>query len=96
MTQLTCPKCGTSFETEARTNTRCRRCKHVVNVPRGRRNGPNVSRHFFGASLEALDAALWRLPADDDPDPDLDGAIAALGEPLASAMRLYIEYLVTT
>lgn len=34
-TTLTCPKCGASFETTATTNTRCRSCRHVVNVPRG-------------------------------------------------------------
>lgn len=32
MTTITCPRCGTSFETAARTNTRCRSCKTVVRV----------------------------------------------------------------
>ncbi|MDA8300240.1 MAG: hypothetical protein M0005_01550 [Actinomycetota bacterium] len=44
MTVVTCPACGLSFETAATTNTRCRRCRKVVNigplveavVPRGR------------------------------------------------------------
>ena len=30
--QLTCPACGLTFETQATTNTRCRRCRKVVNV----------------------------------------------------------------
>ena len=41
-TLLTCPKCGSSFETNATTNTRCRSCRHVVNVPRG---NPSAPRH---------------------------------------------------
>lgn len=32
--QLTCPACGLTFPTEARTNTRCRRCRKVVSVSR--------------------------------------------------------------
>jgi hypothetical protein len=36
--QLTCPACGLTFETQATTNTRCRRCRKVVNV--GARNRP--------------------------------------------------------
>jgi hypothetical protein len=31
---LTCPACGLTFETHATTNTRCRRCRKVVNVRR--------------------------------------------------------------
>jgi hypothetical protein len=33
---LTCPRCGHTFETRATTNTRCRRCRFVVRVPRPR------------------------------------------------------------
>jgi len=33
-TTLTCPRCGGSFETKAVTNTRCRQCRKVVQVPR--------------------------------------------------------------
>ena len=33
VTTVTCKRCGLSFETEATTNTRCRRCKTVVRVP---------------------------------------------------------------
>lgn len=33
MTTITCKTCGHSFETEARTNTRCRSCKAVVRIP---------------------------------------------------------------
>jgi hypothetical protein len=32
MTSITCPACGLSFETAATTNTRCRRCRKVVNI----------------------------------------------------------------
>ena len=32
MATITCPRCGYRFETAARTNTRCRRCKTVVRV----------------------------------------------------------------
>lgn len=31
---ITCPRCGLAFETQATTNTRCRRCRHVVRVGR--------------------------------------------------------------
>lgn len=34
MTSVTCPKCGLTFETRAVTNTRCRRCRYVVNIGR--------------------------------------------------------------
>jgi len=33
-TTLTCPRCGASFETKAVTNTRCRHCRKVVQIPR--------------------------------------------------------------
>jgi hypothetical protein len=29
---VTCPACGSSFETTAITKTRCRRCRQVVNI----------------------------------------------------------------
>ena len=32
MRTITCPTCGLSFETSATTNTRCRRCRKVVNI----------------------------------------------------------------
>lgn len=35
---LTCPACGLSFETQASTNTRCRRCRKVINI--GARRSP--------------------------------------------------------
>jgi DNA-directed RNA polymerase subunit RPC12/RpoP len=40
VTTITCKRCGFSFETEATTNTRCRRCKTVVRVSVAARN-PN-------------------------------------------------------
>ena len=43
-TTITCKRCGLSFETEATTNTRCRRCRAVVRVPAAARN-PNGSGH---------------------------------------------------
>jgi DNA-directed RNA polymerase subunit RPC12/RpoP len=39
--QLTCPACGLTFETEATTNTRCRRCRKVINI--GARGRPEAS-----------------------------------------------------
>lgn len=29
---ISCPNCGLAFETQATTNTRCRRCKAVVRI----------------------------------------------------------------
>jgi len=40
VTTITCKRCGCCFETEATTNTRCRRCRTVVRVPPSARN-PN-------------------------------------------------------
>jgi hypothetical protein len=37
MSTITCPGCGFEFETSAVTNTRCRRCRKVVNIGRTRR-----------------------------------------------------------
>ncbi len=34
MLTVNCPECGLAFETAARTNTRCHRCRKVVNVGR--------------------------------------------------------------
>lgn len=31
---ISCPSCGLAFETRATTNTRCRRCRHVVRIGR--------------------------------------------------------------
>ena len=54
VTTITCKRCGLSFETEATTNTRCRRCRDVVRVPAGARN-PNGSgsrrEHTLGLVL---------------------------------------------
>ena len=57
VTTITCKRCGLSFETEAKTNTRCRRCRAVVRVPAAARN-PNGSgrvgstrEHTFGVVL---------------------------------------------
>jgi DNA-directed RNA polymerase subunit RPC12/RpoP len=38
VTTITCKRCGFSFETEATTNTRCRRCRAVVRVRTAARN----------------------------------------------------------
>ena len=54
VTTITCKHCGCSFETEATTNTRCRRCRTVVRVPASARNpnGSGSSReHTFGIVL---------------------------------------------
>ena len=57
MTTITCSRCGYRFETAARTNTRCRRCRAVVRVPAAARSA-NDSRgtgskgeHTFGVVL---------------------------------------------
>jgi hypothetical protein len=54
VTTITCKRCGFSFETEATTNSRCRRCKTVVRVPAAVRN-PNGSdsgrEHTLGVVL---------------------------------------------
>lgn len=57
MATITCPRCGYRFETAARTSTRCRRCKTVVQVPAAARstNGSGVARprgeHSIGIVL---------------------------------------------
>ncbi len=54
MTTITCKRCGLSFETEATTNTRCRRCRTVVRVPAAARspNGSGSTReHSLGIIL---------------------------------------------
>jgi hypothetical protein len=52
---ITCKRCGCSFETEATTNTRCRRCRTVVRVPVAARSGSGGSgfkgEHTFGVVL---------------------------------------------
>ncbi|MHB1781823.1 MAG: TFIIB-type zinc ribbon-containing protein [Acidimicrobiales bacterium] len=76
MTTLTCPKCGTTFETSATTNTRCRSCRHVVNVPRGgssapRRAASNVSRTAVGLVLDCGHPfAVYDEDAAAEADPD--------------------------
>ncbi|MGO9197346.1 MAG: hypothetical protein ACLQK4_09485 [Acidimicrobiales bacterium] len=47
MTTITCKRCNLSFETEATTNTRCRRCRAVVRVPASAR----TREHTFGIVL---------------------------------------------
>jgi hypothetical protein len=56
MVTISCPRCGFRFETAARTNTRCRRCKTVVRVPAAaRRTGSggagSKGEHTFGVVL---------------------------------------------
>lgn len=53
MTTVTCGRCGHSFETQARTNTRCRRCRTVVHVGRSGHRGMTASS---GASVQRLSA----------------------------------------
>lgn len=54
MTSVTCPRCYSTFETAAVTNTRCRNCRHVVNI--GRRRG-GTSRSAHGTSAPRADEA---------------------------------------
>ena len=57
VTIITCKRCRLSFETEATTNTRCRRCRTVVRVPAAARNPNGAGRpgstreHTFGIVL---------------------------------------------
>jgi hypothetical protein len=57
VTTVTCKRCGCSFETEATTNTRCRRCRTVVRVPAAARNQNgfgllgSTKEHTFGVVL---------------------------------------------
>jgi hypothetical protein len=54
VTTITCKRCGLSFQTQATTNTRCRRCRAVVRVPAaaGNLNGSGSRReHTFGVVL---------------------------------------------
>jgi len=57
MAIITCPRCGYRFETAARTNTRCRRCKTIVRIPAAARSayGSGVAgskgEHAFGIVL---------------------------------------------
>ena len=57
MATITCPRCGYRFQTAARTNTRCGRCKTVVRVPAAARStsGSAVAgsrgEHGFGIVL---------------------------------------------
>lgn len=53
---ITCPACGLTFETQATTNTRCRRCRKVVNIGR--------SATSAGGSSDRLPASA---PIDDVP-----------------------------
>jgi len=53
---ITCPRCGYRFETAARTNTRCRRCRAVVRVPASARDpdgsgAGSTRKHTFGIIL---------------------------------------------
>lgn len=43
---ITCPRCGHQFSTEARTNTRCRQCRTVVNIGRS----ASASRPLYARS----------------------------------------------
>ena len=57
VTTITCKRCECSFETEATTNTRCRRCRAVVRVPTAARN-PNGSRHLGSTREHTLGGVL--------------------------------------
>lgn len=63
---ITCPRCGLDFETRATTNTRCRRCRHVVRVGR--------------SPARAAPRQLEESTPDDvtDDEPTADDAFAAI------------------
>jgi hypothetical protein len=56
-TTVTCKRCGISFETEATTNTRCRRCRTVVRVPAAAR----TSEHTVGIVLLDCGHPAWAI-----------------------------------
>jgi len=59
---ISCPKCGTTFETSARTNTRCRSCRYVCNIPRsGSGTHPVPARQQPARDSAPLDLALLQL-----------------------------------
>jgi DNA-directed RNA polymerase subunit RPC12/RpoP len=59
---VACSRCGLAFETRATTNTRCRRCRHVVNVRAvNQRRQPDVSCADGGRAI-TLDSAMVALP----------------------------------
>lgn len=55
MANLTCPACGLSFETTATTNTRCRRCRKVVNIGASQRRAARAE--LGGSYYESADDA---------------------------------------
>ena len=54
MTNITCPRCATTFETEATTATRCRRCAYVVHIGRSAPR-PTPVRPMTTAQLDSND-----------------------------------------
>lgn len=55
MTTVTCPRCGLAFETAAVTNTRCRRCRTVVQVGPRRAARPTAPTQAPPTVTEGLD-----------------------------------------
>jgi hypothetical protein len=74
---VTCSGCGLSFETAARTNTRCKRCRKVVNVER-------QHRHTSGHETDPLESGSGALDGY-GPSPYLIG----LGVGAAAAVALW-------
>jgi hypothetical protein len=83
---VTCPRCGTTFDTAAITNTRCRRCRYVVNIGRQPRSSPST----VGASTPSPSApGLTSAPASFD-DETPGGSPVLVGAALTGAGALAI------
>lgn len=74
MTTITCPRCNTSFETAARTSTRCRKCRAVVRVPAGARDsywgiglllGCGHLSGYYGEDVDPAEADRYLFTCDE-------------------------------
>jgi hypothetical protein len=64
MQTVTCPACGLSFETTASTNTRCRRCRKVVNIGPGKSRSPMTTEGDYSFDEDEAPAGSgWALAA---------------------------------
>jgi hypothetical protein len=86
---LTCKRCGLSFETRATTNTRCRSCKTVVQVPAAARLSNGSGRSDIERP-QPLGQAPPKRPATPERPTTVVSAASAIvheGEPTTEAAR---------
>jgi len=76
---ITCPKCGFVFDTEAVTNTRCRNCRHVVNIGRRPRS----------AESPRSSSTSYTPAYGDDETPGLSPVAIGLGLAGAGALAIW-------